>query len=763
MLSRELFDAQRLPGERHRALDTAERRAAPAERQPAFRERELAAGLERAERAFGGHAAADDSLDGKFQAGELRGFAEAEVVGGEVEFADGLVVEQPGEGGVRPGVPKIEREERVAFQPQLRPVREPDALQRDGFVHHADAGGEGRFVIRQRERGEGQAAARVAALEVGIDRVEQRGGRAERTHFAQPREKLAAVAFRGALAIPVDERAAGERLGEVRLLQERGVFREVLDGGMHLAPVLFVADDVHDAAPAHVVAGVEERDVGDLVFVAVELHARVQFLDGRAAPAQVRAGDDELAVEFLILAADGAVNVHAAGGEFELGQQQRGEFGQVVDLRRDVARKLRAPPGDAGHGQRHFAGEIEPAVALREREFRHLDAPVEQLRAEHERVPLAALPLEIRGLEPELRAGFGKLLRRPVEAEVAGLDGPAGRIGNAEKERQLGDVDLGKRAGDVNGKMRLVGERLHIGAEPAAKGRKLHRELQPAPREVVERGGEILHLHAGFERESRDLQRAVLDRGGAGDVAKIAREPRLLDKDLPGGDRAGLHVAERERGLEQAHVVAVAFKNEIDIRRLEPLRQDQPVTARTRQAPGESGRRRGAGRGQRQAQFAGHALDREALEPRPGAAREQVAPGKARGRGLDLEPGDGAVFTLAGPDRIPQDDGLEEAAADAADLHVHAIAPGLAADELPHGEAKAVRLEERKHRDDEQQQREAEGPEAARARAGGPGRGCGLRGGAGRGGSQDRAGSVTRRAEKESRLDFIPGFARHRP
>ena len=551
----------------------------------------------------------------------------------------------------------------------------------------------------------------IRAFEIGVDRMQQRAARAERAQLAQPRHEFRGVPFRRALAGPVDHRAARERLGDDWLLQQRGVLAEIVDRGVQLAPVLFVAEDIHHAAAAHVVAVVEDREIGKLQLVAVEFERRVQFVHRRAAPGELRAADDDLPVKLLVLAAHGAVDRPLARGVFELRQHQRGELREVVDLRVDVEGKFRLPPLLLRRRELEVAVEFQKVVPLMQRQLRNLHMPIEQAGAEHERIPLTRFPLKICRLEAQRRGRFRGAFRRSAEGELPFLDRAARRIRLAEERGEFPDRDLRKRAGRLERELAIVRQRLRLDANAAAERRHLHFEIQATARDLGQFHAEALNAYAGLQRHARQLGARVVEFRRAAHVAKRAIQPRLLDHDLADEHFSGLDFADRETRVLQTHVVAIALENEVRVARLDALRAGHPATVRPRQL--KTMRRRNRGRVDRQLHLSREAVKSQRPKPRRRPARDQRAPRKVGLDFLDLEPSDGAIFTLVDPHRIEQPHALEHASFHLANVCVHSAAPRLKLHEISQGKAEAMRLEQRAHRDDEQEKRGAKNGEAA--------------------------------------------------
>src|SRR5687768_2839405 len=93
---------------------------------------------------------------------------------------------------------------------------------------------------------------------------------------------------------------------------------------------------------------------------------------------------------------------------------------------------------------------------------------------------------------------------------------------------------------------------------------------------------------------------------------------------------------------------------------------------------------------QRELNLALEALDREPLEPSAGLAGQEIAPGELRRGRVNAHAGDGSGFALVGPDRVAQDERLQQAAVNRLDLDGNPGAPGLEAHKLPDQETKSV-------------------------------------------------------------------------
>ena len=213
--------------------------------------------------------------------------------------------------------------------------------------------------------------------------------------------------------------------------------------------------------PRTVIAVVEDRKVRELSSLPLSLSDAWRSSIGASRHVSP-AGDDDLAVELLVLAAHRAVDRRTAGGVFEFRQHQRGEFSQVLNLRGDVERKLALPPFLLRRGQGALAVERHVIVPLVQRQLGNLDALIHQRGAEHERIPLARLPLKIRRVETQRGAGLGRVLRRAAEGEICHLDCAARGIGETEESDKRADGDLRELAVRLEGELAILRQRLRL-------------------------------------------------------------------------------------------------------------------------------------------------------------------------------------------------------------------------------------------------------------------------------------------------------------
>src|SRR5205085_6968060 len=93
------------------------------------------------------------------------------------------------------------------------------------------------------------------------------------------------------------------------------------------------------------------------------------LLDGRVAPAEAGARDDELTAELLAHSANRAIDICLPGSVGEFREQQGREFGEIVDLGRNICGKLTLPPLQARTWKSKLAIQIQAIVTLAQREF----------------------------------------------------------------------------------------------------------------------------------------------------------------------------------------------------------------------------------------------------------------------------------------------------------------------------------------------------------------------------------------------------------
>ena len=123
----------------------------------------------------------------------------------KVEFGDGLLVEQRGQGCGGPGFPNFQRKNRISFEPKVFSVDEADILQGNCLVEEPDSGGESGFVVSQKESGESHPITGITSFKLGIDRVEDQCGGAERTDLPQTSKKSTATSLGGTFSIPIEK------------------------------------------------------------------------------------------------------------------------------------------------------------------------------------------------------------------------------------------------------------------------------------------------------------------------------------------------------------------------------------------------------------------------------------------------------------------------------------------------------------------------------------------------------------------------------
>src|SRR5581483_708896 len=108
--------------------------------------------------------------------------------------------------------------------------------------------------------------------------------------------------------------------------------------------------------------------------------------------------------------------------------------------------------------------------ALAQLQIRHFDSPVAQRCAEHQRIPLARLPLKIVRLKPERQGCMLDVMRLPPKRELAFFDRPARRVREAEECGKRRYADLREVSAHVDSSPRLVVQGLNLRAQAAAKG-----------------------------------------------------------------------------------------------------------------------------------------------------------------------------------------------------------------------------------------------------------------------------------------------------